>query len=264
MKRLFALLVLLCIFNPAAQAQLDSNSEYYKLIVKNDSLLFERSFNNCELEVLELLMSDDLEFYHDVGGITFTKKAFIENFKNGICGNPKFKSRRELVTGSIKVYALKNKNEVYGLIQQGEHRFFETFDGAPEVAGNIAKFTHLWILEGDTFKLKRALSYDHKMPDFLEDKSTVTLSSKELKLYIGSYQAPNTGSVEVKIEQQQLIMVAGKDQIPLTPISKTRFGVPYAPLEFDFTLSDGKVTGFKVFENNNLVEQANKVQRERD
>ena len=33
----------------------------------------------------------------------------------------------------------------------------------PEKAGSTAKFIHLWILEDNQWKLKRILSYDHKM-----------------------------------------------------------------------------------------------------
>jgi len=148
------------------QAQLANDSENYKRIVKNDSLLFERSFNNCELQFMEALLSEDLEFYHDIGGLLLTKRAFIDNFKNGICGGSSYKARRELVKGSMKVFELKDNNKVYGLIQLGEHRFFESNNGATEVAGSIAKFTHLWILQDDgVYRLKRALSYDHKMTD---------------------------------------------------------------------------------------------------
>ncbi|MEP2937213.1 MAG: nuclear transport factor 2 family protein [Gilvibacter sp.] len=165
---MYRVLIILCLLigsNQAMQAQVAKDSPSHQLIVKNDSMLFERSFNNCEMEVLEQLLSEDLEFYHDISGILLTKRAFIDNFKNGICGNSSFKARRELIKGSIKVYELKDNNKVYGLIQQGEHRFYESNNAAPEVAGSIAKFTHLWILEDDgVYRLKRALSYDHKMP----------------------------------------------------------------------------------------------------
>jgi hypothetical protein len=165
MYRLLITVCLLIGINQAMQAQLAQDSENYKRIVTNDSLLFERSFNKCELQFMEALMSEDLEFYHDIGGLILSKQTFIDNFKNGICGNTQFKSRRELVPNTTKVYELKSNNKVYGLIQQGEHRFFESNNGAPEVAGSIAKFTHLWILQDDgVYRLTRALSYDHKMP----------------------------------------------------------------------------------------------------
>lgn len=126
-------------------------------------MLFELTFNKCDLAPLDYLLADDLEFYHDQGGILKTKKTFIENFKNGICGNPDFRSRRVLIVGSLEVFPLYNNGVLYGAIQKGIHKFFEKPKDKPEVAGSIAKFTHLWLLEGESWVLKRALSYDHKM-----------------------------------------------------------------------------------------------------
>ena len=41
-----------------------------------------------------------------------------------------------------------NNGTLYGALQNGEHRFFETYKGE-EKAGSIAKFSHLWLKEGD-------------------------------------------------------------------------------------------------------------------
>ncbi len=165
MYRLTILLCLLFGFNHATQAQVAKDSKNYKRIVKNDSLLFERSFNNCEMQYLEALLSEDLEFYHDISGIINSKRAFIETMKNGLCGNPIYRSRRELKKGSTEVYELKNNNKVYALIQKGTHSFFESKNGAAETKGSTAQFTHLWLLEEDgVFRLKRALSYYHILP----------------------------------------------------------------------------------------------------
>jgi len=57
---------------------------------------------------------------------------------------------------------------LYAAIQIGIHQFYETTatKGQPLLKKNEklvgkAKFTHLWILENNEWKLKRALSYDH-------------------------------------------------------------------------------------------------------
>ncbi|MFK7782852.1 nuclear transport factor 2 family protein [Psychroserpens sp.] len=144
-------------------AQVSTNSELYKTLKVNDSLIFERSFNNCELQHLEHLIAENFEFYHDIGGITNSKEKFIEIMKNGICNpdNPT-KSTRELVEGSLEVFILKNNGQVYGALQNGIHKFFETTNGN-KLAGSTAKFSHLWILEDKKWILKRVISYDHKM-----------------------------------------------------------------------------------------------------
>ena len=144
-------------------AQSQKDSELFKKLKANDSILFEISFNKCELSVLDNLLAEDLEFYHDKGGITNSKDAFIKVMNNGICkeNNP-YKSRRELIKGSLEVFPLYENNVLYGALQKGEHRFFEMHKGK-EAPGSFAKFTHLWLKEGDQWILKRVISYDHKM-----------------------------------------------------------------------------------------------------
>lgn len=143
-------------------AQHYSDTEIYHELKAKDSLLFDRAFNYCESNYLEDLLSEDFEFYHDTSGITESKSEFIAIMKNGIC-NPdnQTKSRRELVLNSLKTFPLKNNGKLYGALQIGTHKFFETTN-SEEVAGSIAKFSHLWILENKEWKLKRVISYDHK------------------------------------------------------------------------------------------------------
>ena len=165
-KRFSLTLLLLFVVSSITVAQVSENSELFQTLKSNDSLLFERSFNHCETEWLNILVSEDFEFYHDISGISSSKQEFIKVMKNGIC-NPKneTKSRRELVSGSLTVFPLKNNGILYGALQMGEHRFFESYKGQPEVGGSLAKFTHLWILENKKWQLKRVLSYNHKMPN---------------------------------------------------------------------------------------------------
>ena len=148
-----------------AIGQVDSTSELFQQLEKKDSLLFNVGFNTCNMSQFEELVSEDFEFYHDKGGITNSKAKFILAFKEGLCKSPTtYQSRRELVAGSLEVFELKNNGEVYGAIQRGKHHFFEKSTGKPETSGNIARFTHLWILENNEWKLTRSLSYDHLDP----------------------------------------------------------------------------------------------------
>ncbi|MEY8848408.1 nuclear transport factor 2 family protein [Psychroserpens sp. XS_ASV72] len=161
-----SIFIVWCIFgiltNLNAQSALDS--EVYKTLKSKDSLLFECAFNKCETQYLEELVSEDFEFYHDIAGLEASKSGFIATMKKGICNaHNKTKSRRELVDGSLEVYPLKRNGEVYGALQNGIHRFYETINGK-EVAGSIAKFSHLWIIENGKWYLKRVISYDHQMP----------------------------------------------------------------------------------------------------
>lgn len=144
-------------------AQVGENSKLFKALKANDSLLFEVSFNKCQLKAIDHIMAEDLEFYHDQGGITSSKKQFMSVMQNGICHpDNKIKSRRMLVEGSLKVFPLYNNGELYGALQNGEHKFFESYNNQPEIAGSIAKFSHLWLKINNQWILKRVISYDHQ------------------------------------------------------------------------------------------------------
>ena len=146
-------------------AQSASHSEVYNALEANDSLIFERSFNNCETQYLDQLIAEDFEFYHDIAGLESSKADFIKSMKKGICNpNNATKSRRELVKGSLEVFPLKQNGKLYGALQIGIHQFYETTNGT-EVAGSIAKFSHLWIIENGKWYLKRVISYDHQMKE---------------------------------------------------------------------------------------------------
>ena len=144
-------------------AQVATDSEVYKTLKANDSLIFERSFNKCEIQHLNQLIAEDFEFYHDIAGITSSKEKFIQTMNEGICNpNNPSKPTRELVEGSLEVFLLKNNGQTYGALQNGIHKFFETTNGN-KVEGSTAKFSHLWIIEDEKWILKRVISFDHKM-----------------------------------------------------------------------------------------------------
>ncbi|WP_210489509.1 serine hydrolase [Rufibacter aurantiacus] len=145
------------------QAQEAPNSKLYKAIMAQDSLLFNVGFNTCNIAQFESVVSNNFEFYHDKGGITPSKEAFISGFKNGLCKSPStYQSRRELIPGSTEVFPLYKDNHVlYGAIQTGRHRFYEKEAGKEETFASTARFTHVWQLENGAWKLIRSLSYDH-------------------------------------------------------------------------------------------------------
>jgi len=252
-------LIFICafIFFGTISAQVEVQSELYKTLKTNDSLIFDVGFNTCNLSAFENLLTEDFEFYHDKGGITDSKNAFIQTFKNGICKSPKFKSRRELVDGSLEVYPLFNNGVLYGALQKGVHRFFESANGQPETAGSTAKFTHLWLKEGSQWILKRVLSYDHQMIPVKNNTKIITVSEITLASYTGTYKAPQSGTVLISSSNNSLIMKAGKMELNIHPSSKTTFFSKEAPLTFEFVSdNNGQVTKLMVFENGKKVEEA--------
>ncbi len=142
-----------------SSAQVAKNSELYKTLKAKDSILFERTFNLCELEKLPPLINNDFEFYHDVAGEE-GREAFLNSVKNNICSNKEEKIIRKLDEKSLTVFPLKKNNKLYGAIQSGKHYFLIRKNNNETPTGS-ALFTHLWILKDNKWKLKRVLSFNH-------------------------------------------------------------------------------------------------------
>jgi hypothetical protein len=123
--------------------------DLYKTVESLDTQLFD-AYNHCELEKLGALVADDLEFYHDVTGLSLGRKALVDAIKENICG----KVTRELVAGSLEVYPIAK----YGAVEMGSHTFHHP--GEPNNVGE-AKFVMLWKNDNGQWKLTRVLSFDH-------------------------------------------------------------------------------------------------------
>lgn len=139
-------------------------SELYYLLKEKDSLMFELSYNQLDTSILEELATDDIEFYHDQGGATYTKQAFIDGMKS--LGNLSYKARREFVEGSLEVFPMYKNGELYAAILKGEHNFYaKEPNDKPEFFTSNAKYTVLWILVDEEWKMSRIYSYHHRAPN---------------------------------------------------------------------------------------------------
>lgn len=124
------------------------SKEFYNNIVYLDSLFF-AAYNHCNIPVMDSLISDDLEFYHDKGGFTNSKKETMEAVKKNICG----KVTRELLKGSIEVYEIKG----YGAVEIGFHGFHNSQEKETGKT-HFSKFVHIWCFKNNTWKLTRVIS----------------------------------------------------------------------------------------------------------
>ncbi|SDL31352.1 CubicO group peptidase, beta-lactamase class C family [Salinimicrobium catena] len=172
-RLLFCLFLLFHVVNGSAQEK-----DLHQKIMKMDSLLFEEGFNKCNMEALKKITAEDLEFYHDQGGIILGKSDFIETTRKNIC-SINYKPIRKLDKESLEVFPLKSNGKIYGAIQSGIHEFYAKEEGKEPYLTSTAKFTHLWLKQGEKWLLKRVLSYDHRGPEdahknnIFEDRSTV-------------------------------------------------------------------------------------------
>jgi hypothetical protein len=113
-------------------------------IAARDAEFFGLFFTGCDPVRARQLVTDDLEFYHDKGGLVAAKPDA-------------WRSRRELVAGSMRVWPVPG----FGAIEQGDHLFYERKGDGPEKLVGRASFTQVWRLEADGWRLARVLSYAH-------------------------------------------------------------------------------------------------------
>ena len=139
------------------------HQEIFDELKHNDSLLFELGFNQCDTNQIRVLTSVDFEFYHDQAGITNSKELFIQSI-SGLC-KMTYRPTRELDEKSLEVHFLKDNGKIYGAIQNGIHRFYGEEENKPKYLTSTADFIHLWIIEDGNWKLKRVISYNHRMPE---------------------------------------------------------------------------------------------------
>src|SRR5262252_61603 len=154
--RLFLFLLAICVPRSSAQAvpsldSIKSQAELYQAIASLDAALFD-SYNRCDLEKFASFFADDVEFYHDQGGVTLGKEALADSVKKNICG----KVTRELVPGTLQAHHMKG----YGAVEIGVHRFHHPGHEDTEGVGE-ASFIHLWQYKDGAWKITRVISYDH-------------------------------------------------------------------------------------------------------
>lgn len=162
-KRSFLYFLFLLFSISFTNAQVAENSQLFSELKKQDSIFFERGFNNCDLPYLEKSVAENLKFYHDTGGFQ-DKKLFLKRTKENICSDPLKKPIRKVVPGSLEVFPLYDNGVLYGAIQSGEHQFYIRKPGKEDVLGGRAKFTTVWTKKEGSWIMSDVLSYDHGDP----------------------------------------------------------------------------------------------------
>ncbi len=212
MKHINIIVFLLISFS--AKAQVDKDSDLFVEFKKQDSVFFERGFNLCDLVYLENHISDDLKFYHDQSGFQ-DRIAFFENTKKYICSNSERKPIRKVDPNSLEVFPLHNNGVLYGAIQKGIHYFYLREEGKEDLWTSTAKFTTVWVLENEIWKVSEVLSYDHQNPiaespqngtEELWASQDVRFESKGVSL-AGTIYKPKNALAAV-------VLVHGSDQVP--------------------------------------------------
>ncbi len=119
----------------------------YNEIVKMDSIYF-NAYNTCDMETQAKIYDEDLEFFHDKGGLATSKSDILKSLKENICN----KVTRTLIKGSVEVYPIKN----YGAIQFGYHKFYNKEE--PNAKSIPSKFVVIWKNKNNSWKITKVIS----------------------------------------------------------------------------------------------------------
>lgn len=134
---------------PRMQYSLD-DPVLYDTIIRLDGEFF-NNYNTCDknLDKYAAFFSENIEFYHDQGGLMTSKQGIIDATKRNICG----KVTRELVKDSIEVYPIKD----YGAVEIGLHKFHNNAE-PPNTPSKIGRFMIIWRNQNNEWKITRVVS----------------------------------------------------------------------------------------------------------
>lgn len=134
----------------------DDSSEQqslFRTVSKLDADFFD-AFNHCaapgQLQKHASYLVPNLEFYHDKGGVTWSRRDYLANTRNHVCGQ----FRRELIAGSLQIFPIKD----YGAIEQGRQKFCWLKSGK---CFGEAQFLILWHHLDNRWVITRVFSYGH-------------------------------------------------------------------------------------------------------
>jgi hypothetical protein len=250
---LFLLLGFLIVNASTAQ----SDIRQLESIIREKDSLFWQAYNTCATEKFGLYVADDVEFYHDKGGITEGLTALAASAKNNLCSNAAIRIRREAVPGTVKVFPLQRSETIYGAIMSGDHYFHISETGKKERREGLAKFTHLWLLKDGSWKMSRILSYDHGPAPYMNERKALAVSAATLKQFAGRYQGPNAGTITIEAGNNQLNMSIGDKLSILFPETASRFFMKERDITVEFVSDQkGKPSKLVVREGDAVVEEA--------
>jgi len=123
------------------------DQQLYDDIVAMDKVFFD-AYNNCDLAKQAAIYADDIEFFHDKGGLSTSKQYILAATEKNICG----KVTRTLIQGSVEVYPIAN----YGAVAIGFHKFFNKQE--PTAPSIPSKFIAVWKNEYGNWRLAKVVS----------------------------------------------------------------------------------------------------------
>lgn len=214
--------------------------------VRNADDAFWRAFNACDAAAMISFLADDVEFYHDMTGLTRSREAVAASLMKGPCGTPLLHIRREPVASSLRYQAIPG----YGAMLTGEHLFYAKQGDAPEKAATDARFLVIWKLQSGHWLMTRIVSYDHRPVPYRPPATSISIPADVLKRYVGRYRT-NAGDVDVAVENDRLLLRSGGLRVTLAASAPDRFFALERDLRVVFAGTDA--SAIEIEENGAVV-----------
>ncbi|AIZ63448.1 hypothetical protein PK28_06650 [Hymenobacter sp. DG25B] len=129
------------------------DAQLYRAIAQQDSLMFV-AFNQHDVEKLQAFFAEDVEFYHDKGGLSNFQQT-MQAFRNMFDQNKTTGLNRQLVPGTLEVYPING----YGAVETYQHRFCHVENGKDDCG--TFKNMMVWRLKDGQWNVTRVVSYGH-------------------------------------------------------------------------------------------------------
>lgn len=215
------------------------------------------AYNNCDFKALDALTAEDVEFYHDLGGITHGRADLTGSVRDNICAEKDVSVRRDAAPDETQIFMLRRGNEVYAALVTGQHHFFRVMkaNGAAVPTDN-ARFSALWLKQDKGWKLSRVMSYDHQPAMTAGERKAIQLSAADLDSYTGRYAAKIQPVLVFQRAGGNLSVDVGGNAVTLYPMSATTFFMKERDIVVEFkAAANGKSPGFMVLENGAPVDE---------
>lgn len=149
------------ISTPANSKPADTQESVAADLATLDARLFQAAFEDCDMAIVKELLSDDLEFYHDRDGLSYTTgDAFVADVAKD-CASGASGGKRVLVPESMTTHMIGD----FGAMQIGRHEFHEVVADGPSIPREKGVFMHMWKRTSANdagWQITRIISYDHE------------------------------------------------------------------------------------------------------
>jgi len=216
---------------------------------------FWRAFNACDGASMATFFAEDVEFYHDITGLTRSRPAVVASLIKGPCGTPGLHMRRELVPQSVIFQTIPR----YGAMLIGDHLFYAREGQAPERPATIARFLVIWERQSGHWLMSRIVSYDHRPAPYVPSSTAIPVPPDKLKRYVGRYHTEASGDVDISLENGVLVLRSGGLKVTLAASAPDRFFAREKDLQLRFS-GEPQISGIQVEENGKIVARGSRVE----